>query len=95
MEVDVLSLELQQTAFEGIRMCRDLRIRVDGAGDDNECCAEAMRRVFGVLEASLIRLLAENGSLESNQPAADQPSGDSSSSPKKKVSGCLSTTENS
>lgn len=91
----MLSLELQQTAFEGIRMCRDLQLRIERAGDDHEYCADAMRRAFGVLEASLLRLLVENGGVELNEPSADQSSGDSSSSPKKKVSGCLSTSENS
>lgn len=84
----MMKLELQQTAFEGLRMCRDLRLRVDSVEED--ASSDSMRRVFGVLEVSLLRLLAENSNLGTAHSAED-----SSSSPKKKVMGFSSTIENS
>ncbi len=86
----MLSLKLQQVAFEGIRLCRDLRHRIDDETAETDPSAEAMRRAFGVLEIDLLRLLAESPV----EPAIQFEEG-SSSSPKKNVSGLSRTRENS
>lgn len=57
---ETVRLELQQAAFEGLRLCRELRLRIESIPDcENDAVSASMKKAFGVLEVNLLRILAE------------------------------------